>query len=304
VTVDLALSGVNPSDVKARAGARAGVTALSFPAIVPHSDGAGVISAVGAGVGGDRIGQRVWIWNGQWRRPFGTAAERITLPAVQAVPLPAGTDMATGATLGIPGLTACHCVFAGGDIAGATVLVQGGAGTVGFLAVQLAKWGGARVIATASGAGIDRARAAGADTVLDYADPDLATAITGANDGRPVDRIVEVEFGANAETDAAVIAENGRITAYGSARVPAPAMPFYPLLFKGVTIETALVYLLPPAIRADRIDRLHRAMDAGALHSPVQQVFDLVDCAAAHRAVEAGHRRGAILVRTGGADSS
>lgn len=297
VTVDLAYSGVNPSDVKARAGARAGVTALPYPAIVPHSDGAGVISAVGEGVDGGRIGQQVWIWNGQWQRARGTAAERITLPAEQAVALPDGVGPETGAVLGIPGLTACHTVFNGGDIAGATVLVQGGAGTVGLLAVQLAKWGGARVIATASGAGIDRARDAGADAVLDYRDPDLASAILGASGGRPVDRIVEVEFGANIETDAAVIAGNGRINAYGSARVPAPELPFYALLFKAVTVETALVYLLPPALRAAAIGRLHRALIDGALHCPIQQVFDLADCAAAHRAVEAGNRRGAVLLR-------
>ncbi|NDW48098.1 NADPH:quinone reductase [Ruegeria sp. PrR005] len=298
VLVDVALSGVNPSDVKARAGARAGVTELPYPVIVPHSDGSGVISAVGDGVDPARIGQRVWLWNGQWRRAMGTCAEQIALPSAQAVPLPQGVSLETGAVLGIPGLTASHVVFSGGPVAGQTVLVHGGAGTVGYLAVQLAKWGGARVIATAGGGAADRVRDAGADAVLDYAEPDLAAAILDANKGQPVDRIVEVEFGVNVATDAAVIAENGRINAYGSAKAMAPELPFYPLMFKAVTLEMALVYLLTPPQRAAAIDQLHAALSAGALRIPVQQTYALGESAAAHEAVETGGRHGAILVET------
>lgn len=297
VTVDLVCSGVNPSDVKARSGARVGVTELPWPVVIPHSDGAGVISAIGDGVPTDRLGERVWVWNGQWRRPFGTAATRITLPEDQAVALPDKVSMETGACLGIPGQTAAFTVFNGGEVDGGTVLVQGGAGTVGLLAVQLAKWGGARVIATARGTGIDRARAAGADVVLDYGDPDLAARILSANDGAPVDRIVEVEFGMNAETDAEVIAENGRICAYGSALAMTPAMPFYPLMFKAVTLELALIYLLTPQQRQATIARLTAALDAGALDIPVAHIYDMTDCAAAHESVEAGGRDGAILLR-------
>ncbi len=299
VQVDLVYSGVNPSDVKSRAGARAGVSELPWPVIIPHSDGSGVISAIGAGVAPERLGQRVWVWNGQWQRPHGTAASQITLPEGQAIELPDNVDMATGATLGIPGLTACFTVFSNGDVTGKTVLVQGGAGTVGYLAVQLAKWGGARVIATTKGTGMGRATQAGADAVLEYDDPDLVARILAANGGKPVDHIVEVEFGQNAATDTAVIAENGHITAYGSARDMTPALPFYPLMFKAVTLQMALVYILTPAQRAATIQRLNAALTSGALTCPVEQIFDLADCAAAHMAVEAGGRSGAILVQTG-----
>lgn len=299
VRVDLVYSGVNPSDVKGRAGTRAGVTELPFPVIVPHSDGAGVISAVGQGVPAERIGQRVWIWNGQWQRAFGTAAQQITLPTDQAVPLPDSVDMATGATLGIPGLTACFCVFSAGEVAGKTVLVQGGAGTVGYLAVQLAKWGGAKVIATARGAGLDRVRAAGADAAIDYSAPDLAAQILAANDGAPVDHIVEVEFGRNIAINAEVIAENGGITAYGSALDMSPVLPFYQLMFKAVTMRVALVYILTQAQRQETVQRLTKALTEGALNCPIEQVYPLQDCAAAHMAVEAGGRSGAILVQTG-----
>ncbi len=299
VTVDLLFSGVNPSDVKARAGSRPGVTRPPFPMVIPHSDGAGVISAVGEGVDAARIGERVWIWNGQWRRAFGTAACRITLPQSQAVTLPDSVDFETGAVMGIPGLTAAFTVFSGGEVAGKTLLIQGGAGTVGLLAVQLAKWGGAHVIATARGRGAERAREAGADAVVDYAEPDLGGRILAANSGRPIDRIVEVEFGRNIAADTEVIAENGTICAYGSALEMEPALPFYPLLFKAVTIEIALIYLLGEEERKSTIDRLDRALVEGALRCPVERVYPLADCAAAHEAVEAGNRAGAILLGTG-----
>lgn len=301
VRVDLVYSGVNPSDVKSRARPRAGGSALPYPVIIPHSDGSGVISAIGAGVSPNRIGQRVWIWNGQWQRAFGTAAQQITLPGEQAVALADNVDFATGAVLGIPGLTACFCVFANGNVTGKTLLIQGGAGTVGYLAVQLAKWGGARVIATARGQGITRAKQAGADAVVELGSDDLAAQILAANDGKPVDHIVEPEFGANIATDAEVIAENGHITAYGSALDMTPTVPFFPLLFKAVTIQIALVYILTPDQRADTLKRLNRALEAGALNCPIDRVFPLADCAAAHQAVEAGGRAGAILIRTGDA---
>lgn len=296
VVVKLALSGVNPSDVKSRAGTRPGVTKPAFPTIIPHSDGAGEIEAVGAGVDTSRIGQRVWIWNGQWQRPFGTAASHITLPAHQAVPLPDGVSFETGASLGIPGLTACHAVFGGGGVAGETVMVQGGAGTVGLLAVQLAKWGGAHVIATCSARDMNRVTAAGADIVLDYADADLVTATLAANKGNLIDTIVEVEFGPNIASDADIIAPNGRIAAYGSAKDLAPTLPFGPLLFKAVNIDIILIYLLQKGPRDQAILRLHDALRDGALNCPVAQTFALKDYAAAHEAVEAGARDGAILV--------
>jgi len=296
VCVALHLSGVNPSDVKARAGSRPGVTKPPFPQVIPHSDGAGVISAVGAGVDPKRVGQKVWLWNGQWQRAFGTAATQITLPAHQAVPLPEGVSFETGAQLGIPGLTACHAVFGGGAVAGETVLVQGGAGTVGYLAVQLAKWGGARVIATASPRDAELVRDAGAEVVLDYADPDLARLVLEANNGKPVETIVETEFGINIDTDTQVIAPNGRIAAYGSAAEMSPTLPFYPLLFKAVTIDIILIYLLPTGPRDQAITRLHHALDDGVLRCPVDTVLPLAEAAQAHQLVEAGQRTGAVLL--------
>jgi len=294
--VDLAFSAVNPSDVKARGGTRPGVSAPPFLVIIPHSDGSGVISAVGEGVSPARIGGRVWIWNGQWQRAFGTCAEEIVLHQDQAVALPEATALETGAVLGITGLTAAFTVFADGPVAGKTLLVQGGDGTVGYLAVQLAKWGGARVIATARGKDRPRALAAGADAVVDFAAADPAADILAANDGQPVDRIVEVEFGVNIDTDAAVIAENGTICAYGSALNMCPEIPYGPLSFKAVQIRLALIYILTSAERAETAKTLTRALESGALDVLIAQVFALDATAQAHEAVEAGGRIGAILV--------
>ena len=296
VLVQLSLSGVNPSDVKARAGSRPGVTEPPYPLIIPHSDGAGTITAVGDDVDPARIGSRVWIWNGQWQRPFGTCATHVTVPAAQAVDLPEAVAFETGAQLGIPGLTAAHAVFAGGPVDGKTVLIQGASGTVGYLAAQLAVWGGAKVIATARGAGPERLHGIGTTAVVDFTGDDPAGDIMEAAGG-PVDHIVEVEFGRNADTDAAVIAENGTIAAYGSAQDMRPAMPFYPLMFKAVTLHLVLIYLLPQELREAAIARLHAALADGALDVPVDRIFDLAETAKAHAAVEAGGRAGGILVR-------
>lgn len=298
VLIRLATSGVNPSDVRARAGGRPGVTAPPFPKIIPHSDGAGVIEAVGDGVDATRVGERVWIWNGQWRRAFGTAAEYVTLPAGQAVLLPEAVSYEEGAVLGIPGLTATHAVLGGGSIDGQTVLVSGGAGTVGRLAVQVAKASGARVLATARGdEGIQAVQSAGADHVFDYSAEDLASQILDATDGALIGRIVEVEFGKNVETITTLIAEGGTIATFGSAKDMTPVLPFYPLMFKAVKIDLMLVYLLRDAERRDAIANLTGLLERGALDLRISQVLGLEDCAKAHDIVAAGQRSGSVLLR-------
>ena len=183
VRVKVSWSGVNPSDVKSRAGSRS--KTLPFPLIVPHSDGAGVIDQVGLDVPSTRIGERVWVWNAAWMRPFGTAAQYVVLPSNQAVPLPQNVDLAVGACLGIPALTAYHAVTVDGGVAEKNILVAGGAGAVGHYAIQLAKLKGAKqVIATVSGPEkAALAREAGADVVLNYKTDDLLSAIQDAHSG-------------------------------------------------------------------------------------------------------------------------
>lgn len=297
VLVRVAFSGANPSDVKARAGTRPGVTKPAFPTIVPHSDGAGVIEAVGESVDSARVGERVWIWNGQWQRPFGTCAEYIALPDEQAVTLPEAVGLETGAVLGIPGLTAAQAVFGGGDISGKTVLISGGGGTVGYLAVQLAHWAGAKVIATGSPRDFDRIREAGAEVVLDYRSETLAADILAANDGAFVDESVEVEFGLNIGLVAEVMRPNGRVAIYGSGLNMVPTIEFGPILFKALTMDVILIYLQEEADRLMCIEKLHAALVDGGLRIPVQEIYGLDRVANVHEAVEAGGRAGAVLVK-------
>jgi NADPH2:quinone reductase len=294
VLVRLRVSGVNPSDVKSRAGARGG---MAFPRIVPHSDGAGVIEAVGSGVDKRRVGERVWLWNGQWRRPFGTAAEKIAVPSEQAVPLPDGVSFEAGACLGIPAMTAEACLFSDGPLTGKTVLVTGGAGAVGHYVIQLANWGGARVIATAGRAeSIAACRETGADVVLDYKRENVAERVLKETGGDGVDRIVEVEFGGNLETSLAVIKENGVIATYASMGAPTPSLPFYPLMFRGVTLRLVLVYILPAEVRRRATSNIVSALSAGALTHPIAARYPLDRIAQAHETVEAGNKLGQVLV--------
>ena len=295
VVVELRFSGVNPSDVKARAG-RPGMTKPAFETIVPHSDGAGIITSVGSSVSKDRIGQRVWIWNGQWQRPFGTASSHIVLDQTQAVPLSDGVSFEVGAVLGIPGLTAAHAVFGHGEISGSTILIQGGAGTVGLLAVQLAKWGGAKVITTCSAQDIAHCLSIGADHAFDYKDTELVSKVLEANKGNLIDRVVEVEFGLNIASDVALIKSNGIIAAYGSAKSLNPHVPFYEMLFKAVTLDIILIYLLPLKERLSVISRLNQALSDNALTCPIAKIFPINMTSHAHELVESGARDGAVLI--------
>src|ERR1700675_1317226 len=196
VRVRLEASGVNPADVGRRAGS---YRAMEFSRVIPNSDGAGIVDQVGDGVTRLQIGQRVWLYNGQRNgRAFGTAAEYIALAEQLVTPLPDDVSFAAGATLGIPSMTAWCCLFGDGPIAGQTVLVTGGAGAVGHYAVQLAKAGGARVIATVSSSIKDmEARLAGADLVVNYQTEDVVAKTLAFTDGRGVDRVVDVDFGGN-----------------------------------------------------------------------------------------------------------
>lgn len=293
VLVRVHASGCNPSDVKLRAGSRP----MGFDRIIPNSDGAGVIEAIGSGVDPVRIGERVWIWNGQWQRAFGTCAEYIALPSNQAVPLPASTDFPEGACLGIPASTAYRCVFADGPVEGKTLLVTGGAGTVARYAIQMAKLGGANVITTVSSPEkAAYAKEAGADHVLNYKTEDVACAIMDLCGG--VERIVELEFGANLDVTQQVIRTNGVIAAYGSAQKTAPPLPFMPLMFKDVTLRMVLVYLLSEAARDETISGLNQMLETGKLTHSIAAEFALADTVKAHELVESAAKMGSVVIRT------
>ena len=291
VRVRIAVSGVNPSDVKTRA--RPG---LPWPMVVPHSDGAGTIDAVGAGVDPARVGQRVWLWNGQWERAMGTAAEAIALPARQAVPLPEGVSFETGASIGIPLMTAFHAVAQLGSLLGRTVLVPGAAGAVGLYVTQLARAAGARVIAIVSSeAKAALAREAGADASIDYRREDVAARVKALTGGRGADAIVEVDAAANARHWGDWLAFGGQVVVYGSGQADM-ALPFRPLILGFVDVRFFIVYRLPDEALRVTIDGVTDLLQRGTLRHPAPIVHALDDITAAHEAVEAG-APGKVLVR-------
>jgi NADPH:quinone reductase-like Zn-dependent oxidoreductase len=285
VLVRLGASGINPADVKRRAGW--GGMAMAHPRVIPHSDGAGTIEAVGAGVDQARIGQRVWLWNaqggyGEAGRAFGTAAEWIALPACQAVPLPDRYSVSEGACLGVPAMTAHRCVLSDGPVAGQTILIQGGAGAVGYLAAQIAIAEGARVLATVShpdnAARIARIGA----QAIDRHGEDVVARVLDLTDGQGVDRIVEVDFAANQNADARLIKANGVIASYSCSSDPTPVLDYYAFAAKGVTLRLVQGFALPGAARAAAQNWIAR----NHLHIPLRATLPLAQCAQAHDLVE------------------
>lgn len=296
VRVRLSASGVNPSDVKRRSGAI--VKEMPFPRVVPHSDGAGVIDQVGPGVPPSRMGERVWVYQGAWQRPLGTAAEYIALPAERAVRLPDATSFEAGACLGIPAMTAHRCVFAAGPVRGKTVLVTGGAGAVGAYAVQLARWGGATVISTVSSdAKAEVARAAGAHHVVNYMTEDVPKRVAEITGGRGVERIVEVDFGGNLSTSLAVLQSNGSLSVYATAGAPQPPLPVGQLMFKNLTVHFVLVYDMPEEAKAQACSDISRWLAEGEAKHWIGARFPLSKLAEAHAAQESGQVVGNIVVR-------
>ena len=290
VLVRVRVSGVNPTDVGARAGRAFDV---SHARVVPNHDGAGEIVAVGTGVPDERVGERVWLYLAQWRRAQGTAAQWIALPSEQAVALPEGVSLDLGAGLGIPALTAHRCLHLDGPIAGDTVLVQGGAGAVGHAAIELARFAGARVATTVSSdEKAALARAAGAELVVDYRTEDVVEAVRRwAPDG--VRHVIEVAIGGNVEVDAELIAPARPITSYGAP--DKPVVPPRSLMVKNGGIRFVLVYTMGDAAVAEAVADITRALGAGALTALPAVLFPLDQIAAAHDAVRE-HALGKVLV--------
>jgi NADPH:quinone reductase len=293
VRVRIAASGVNPSDVKAREGR---TRKIAFPRVIPHSDAAGVIDAVGSGVAPGRVGERVWTWNGQWKRAFGTAAEYITLPEALVVRLPDHTSFAEGACLGIPAMTAAHAVAVSGLGPGGTVLVSGGAGGVGHYAVQFAKAAGATVITTTSSEDKAKlARAAGADHVIDYKRENVGERVLALTGGRGVDAVIELDLAANAGLLPRVAHARTKVVIYGTGAMVAE-IPAQFLLTSAITLQFVFVYELTPAERAAALAMIARLIEQRQLLHNVAATFALDDIIAAHEAVEQGRMPGNVVL--------
>lgn len=295
VRVRVQWTGVNPSDVKSRAGLRN--RGMDFPRVIPHSDGMGVIDEVGEGVAAQRVGQRVWVWSAAWGRPFGTAAEFVCVPQRMAVELPDGVSGEIGACLGIPAMTAMHAVLLDGGVAGKRVLIAGGAGAVGHYAIQFAhRMGAAQVLTTVSSAQkAELALAAGADHAIDYTQEDVAQVVNRLTAGKGLDRIIEVDLASNATQDIEMLSRGGEIVAYGSK--PAPIQLAFPsLLAKNLQLKFFMIYHIGEAERARAQAALTRMLVKGGLNHNIVERWPLERIVEAHEAVEAGRLVGNLVL--------
>jgi NADPH2:quinone reductase len=295
VRVRVSYSGVNPGDIKKRRGWLG--SAMPYPRVIPHSDGAGVIDSVGHGVDPTRVGRRAWIFGAQSYRPFGTAAQLTVVPAQQAVELPDGVSDELGACLGIPGITAHRAVFADGPVAGLSVLVHGALGSVGTVAAQLAQWGGAEVIGTVRTSDDLKSVSPVISHAVALDHPDPVGAIRALAVGG-VDRVIEVSFSDNVDLDAAVLKNNGIIAAYATRR-DRPDFPFWPMLFENIVIRLLGSDDFPASSKQQAAASLTDAARDGALSLAIGTPLPLERIAEAHDRVNAGTRDRVLLAIPG-----
>ena len=294
VLISVKTSGINPSDVKTRSGARG---ELQFSRIVPHSDGAGIIVDVGKNVDSNRIGERVWIWNAAYGRPNGTCAELISLPENQAVAMSDHVSFEAAACLGIPASTAYYGIFAEGSVQNKTLMITGGAGAVGFYGIQLAKWAGAKVISTVSSKEKSQiAKDAGADLILNYKEDNVIDSVLEFTKGIGVDRVLEVEFGGNIKVNQKIVNTNGTIATYASMGHIEPTLPFYDFMFKGIKINTFLIYSICMKDRKKLIEGMTKALNDNALKHLIASSFSLNEVIDAHKEVESNKSLGNIII--------
>lgn len=295
VLVRMRTSGINPSDVKKRAG--------SFPdlldngLVIPNSDGAGIIEAVGEGVDKSRVGERVWVFQAQYARRFGTAAEYVAISSNCAPRLSKNAGFDVGACLGIPVMTAHRAVFADGDVEDQTVLVTGGAGRVGYFAVQWANHAGATVIATASNPeDAETCRNAGAHHVINHRDEGFAASVLEASGGKLIDRVVDVEFGANLPVSVEVLSVGGTIATYASTQIPEPKLPFFQMMYKDLTVRLIIVYAMPDSAKDHAIADISKALADGWLQHRIADTLPLDEIAKGNEIIEQGDCRGAVIL--------
>ena len=295
VLVKLHTTGVNPSDVKKRAGGFPNL--LDNGPVIPHSDGAGVIEAIGSGVPASRVGERVFVYQAQYDRLYGTAAEYVAIDALRAPSLPDNTAFDVGACVGIPMLTAHRCVFADGDVADQWVLVTGGAGRVGYYAIQWAQRAGARVVATASNeADALACREAGAEQVVNHREPGWGRQVVEQLGGSQIDRAIDVEFGANLPELLDCLRTSATIATYSSTVLPEPSLPFRTMMFMDLTVRMVIVYAMPETAKAQAVADTQALLAEGGLRHRIAQTLPFSEMARAHKIIEEGSVRGCVVV--------
>ena len=296
VKIRIYASGVNPSDTKKRLGANPAL--LDDGPVIPNSDGAGEIVSVGEGISSSRIGERVWVYNAQYGRQLGTSAEYVCLPSVHAIILPDTVDYSAGAMMGIPAMTAHRCVFSDGAVDSQTLLITGGAGRVGYYAIQWAKQNGSTVIATASSdASREQCVNAGADLIVGHPSDDSVGEIMNFTNGKKIDRIIEGDFGANLLPVLDVLKTSGTIATYSSMTDMNPSIPFIRMMFMDITIRMVLVYAMPDEAKNHAAKDITSALNQNAFHNRVAQEYSIDNISDAHRMIENGEVYGSVIIK-------
>jgi NADPH2:quinone reductase len=294
VVVKMASCGMNPSDTKLRSGTS---RALTDSWQIPGSDGAGTVHEVGEGVTSFQIGQRVWVFNAAFLRPHGTAAEYCLLEDWMVVPLSEELSFQEGACLGIPVMTAHRCLFSDGDLQGKTVLVAGGAGVVANYAIQLAKWGGATVLTTVSSdIKAQHAKRAGADFVLNYKTEDIVQRVNEITNQQGVDRVIEVDFGANLHLNAQILKPGGTSVMYAFVAAPTMPLPIGALMSKNITLKFTLIYTITPEQREKIISDINKWLAVKKPFFAIAEEFSLDQVVDSHIAIESGNKIGHVII--------
>lgn len=295
VQIEIMFSGVNPADVKFRAGLR---EKKSFPTIIPHHDGAGIVTKIGKNVTKFKENDKVWICNGSWRRSHGTACSMINIPEELVTMMPRNIPLEIGACLGIAALTAASSLISVHCQPKDTVMITGGAGSVANMAIQLAKFMGYRVVTTVSSeAKAKIAQQAGADYVINYKVENVLDKVKEYTSKRLLDGLIDVDFGGNIGWSIEALRNHATLVAYASETEPMPVMPFYQLMSKQITIKPTLVYQIDQKLRAQAIELINNALMEKALHPIINKIYSLDQIIEAHEAVEAKDRIGQVLVK-------
>ena len=296
VKIRVYASGVNPSDTKKRLGANPAL--LDDGPVIPNSDGAGEIVSVGEGVSPSRVGERVWVYNAQYGRRLGTSAEYVCLPSDYAIMLPESADYNAGAMMGIPAMTSHRCLFADGSVEGQTLLITGGAGRVGYYAIQWAKQYGATVISTASSdASREQCNNAGADLVVRHPSEESVKEMLEYTNGKKIDRIIEGDFGANLLPVLEVLKTGGTIATYSSMTDMNPSIPFVRMMFMDITIRMVLVYEMPKEAKEHAAKDITTMLSQNRFDNRVAKEYSLDDIASAHTLIESGRPHGSVIIR-------
>ncbi len=273
VLIDIHAASVNGADWKVRSG---GYAQLKFPYVLGR-DFSGLISAVGAGVDGLRVGDAVFgvCEAGQ----EGAYAEKIAVKAAIIAKKPSGMSHVEAAALALTGLTALSAIEETLQLKrGETILIQGGAGGVAGFAIQLAQHIGARVITTASAKNLDYVRGLGADEAIDYSARDFTTVVSNC------DAVFDTVGGEVAQKSFAVLKPGGRAAFIASgANAPTPT-------------RSDVKALRPPVGRARRhMERIAHLFTVGAVRPPEVKLYRLSQAAEAHRVSEGRHLRGKLV---------